>query len=408
MNLGHLLTVLLSALLLGSLTYCLLTIFAVRKYLSVPRPVLYHKPGISILRAFQGADQDTEENLRSCFIQDYPDFEILIAVQRANDPAADVFERIRAEFPDGPAARLIVTGESPVPNAKAYSLNFLVACAEHDLVVMIDSDVRVMPGMLRTIAAEFHDESVGVITCPYRATAGCSLWSRLESIGMNTEFLGGVLVARMLEGMKFALGPTIAARREVIERVGGFQELGEFLAEDFVLGKRAAEQGHRVLLSSHVIEHRIGSQCFRANMQHRLRWARSTKRSRPAGYWGEIFTNPVPLVSLLCLTDHRTWPLVPLTAALRALSAWLTSVGVLSSPISVVAWLLLPIQDLLSFLIWTAGFFGDEVQWGNGQLKLRGDGRFATEHALKKSIWTTKQPLPSSVSTVASASPGPD
>jgi len=408
LNLIHILTVLLSALLLGSLTYCVLTIFAVRNYLSVPPPVLHHTPGISILRPLHGADQDTEENLRSCFVQDYPDFEILIAVYRANDPAVEVFERIRAEFPDGPAARLVVTGESPVPNAKAHSLNFLIAHAEHDLLVMIDSDVRVMPDMLRTIAAEFHDESVGVFTCPYRATAGCSLWSRLESIGMNTEFLGGVLVARMLEGMKFALGPTIAARREVIERMGGFQELGEFLAEDFVLGQRAAEQGHRVLLSSHVIEHRIGSQSFRANMQHRLRWARSTKRSRPAGYWGEIFTNPVPLVLLLCLADHRTWPLVPVTAVFRALSAWLTSAWVLSSPISVVTWLLLPVQDVLTFLMWIAGFFGDEVQWGGQQLKLRADGRFETEHALEELVRMTKQPLPSSASTPVPASSGPD
>ena len=124
---------------------------------------------------------------------------------------------------------------------------------------------------------------------------GRSIWSTLEAIGMNTQFLGGVLTARMLEGMKFALGPTITARKSVLDQMGGFDKLKEYLAEDFVMGKFADELGHRVLLSSYVIEHHIGSQDLAANFSHRLRWARSTRRSRPAGYTGELFTMPLPL-----------------------------------------------------------------------------------------------------------------
>ena len=365
-----------AAFLFGSLVYCVLTVIAARRYLTVRPPALLVAPPVSVLRPLHGMDEGLEENLRSCFAQDYPEFELIFAVHHADDPAVPVFEKVRAEFPAGPPARLVITGESPGPNAKAFSLQRLTDEARHDLLVMSDSDVRARPGMLRVLAAEFQDSSVGLITCPYRAVAGRSLWSRLEAAGMNTEFAGGVLVARLLEGMKFALGPTIAARREVIERAGGFRQLGEFLAEDFVLGQRAAERGYRVLLSSWVIEHHIGSQAFTPNLRHRLRWARSTRRSRPAGYWGQVFTNPLPLALLLCVIQPQTWPLLLVAAAFRAASAWATAIRVLGSPLTADDWLLLPFQDLLSFCIWIAGFFGNSVHWRGRRCSLLPDGRF--------------------------------
>jgi ceramide glucosyltransferase len=142
--------------------------------------------------------------------------------------------------------------------------------------------------LLAHLSRELQDERIGLITCPYTAIGGESVWSRLEAVGMNTELLGGVLVARMLEGMRFALGCTLAVRRCVLEAMGGFGYLQEYLAEDFVIGQRAAEMGHEVLLSSAVIEHRIGSQDMMPNLSHRLRWARSTRRSPPGlkpGLW---------------------------------------------------------------------------------------------------------------------------
>ena len=157
---------------------------------------------------------------------------------------------------------------------------------------------------------------MGVVTCPYRAVPGRGFWSRLEALGMNTEFLAGVLVAWLVGEMDFALGPTLAARREVIEAMGGFDELGHYLAEDFEIGNRAPQLGYRVVLSSCVIEHRIGSQTLKENLQHRLRWARSTRRSRPTGYWGQIFTNPLPLALLLWLVAPRLWPFLAVTVAL--------------------------------------------------------------------------------------------
>ena len=142
----------------------------------------------------------------------------------------------------------------------------MLSAARHDLLVMSDSDIRVTPQMLSTLAAEFADPRLGLATCPYCAVPGRSLWSTLEAVGLNTEFIGGVLVARMLDGMKFAIGPTIAARRETLDRIGGFDAVKDFLAEDFVLGKLAAEHGFGVILSSYVIRHHIGAQRLMPNL----------------------------------------------------------------------------------------------------------------------------------------------
>ena len=365
----------LSTLLAGSLVYCVLVMVATRRYLRAKLPPPGNTPSISIVKPLYGRDEGLEENLRSFFVQDYPDFEVLLAVHRESDPAVEIAERVIHEFSGRIRARLIVTGESPIPNAKAYSLNRLVREAGHDLLVMGDSDVRVQPDLLARLAREFEDPRVGLITCPYRAVGGRTVWSRLEAIGMNTELLGGVLVARMLEGMKFALGCTAAVRRNVLEEMGGFAYLQEFLAEDFVLGHRAAELGHEVLLSSAIIEHRIGSQSMLRNLSHRLRWARSTRRSRPVGYWGQIFTYPLPLALLLWSVYAPAWPALLLALVLRGGAAIATSESVVRDPVLRRQWWLLPVQDMLGFLVWIGGFLGDTIMWRDRKCTVLRDGR---------------------------------
>ncbi len=369
------LTTVLAVLLTGSLVYCVLILLATRRFLHTRLPVSGNQPAVSILKPLCGHDDGLEENLRSFFEQDYREFEVLFAVHREDDPAAALAEKIMNEYSGRVKARLVVTGESPIPNAKAFSLNRLVREASHEVLVMSDSDVRVNPGLLAHLARELQEPGVGLITCPYRAVAGNSVWSRMEAIGMNTELLGGVLVARMLEGMRFALGCTVAVRRSVLNDMGGFGYLQEFLAEDFVIGQRAAQMGHNVLLSSFVIEHRIGSQAMKNNLGHRLRWARSTRRSRPAGYWGQIFTYPLPWALLLWAMYGHAWPAVLLTLFLRGGAAAATAYYVLRDPLSSKQWWLLPLQDILGFLVWIGGFLGDTIVWRNRKCTVLRDGR---------------------------------
>ena len=364
------------ALVVGSLVYCVLTIVAAVKYRRVaPLGRTGSLPHISILKPLAGVDEGLEENLRSFFEQKYENFEILFAVRCPLDPAIEVAERLRRRYPSIPS-QLIVTGEPPYPNAKVYSLDRMLAAAEHDLIVMADSDVRVDPLLLATLAAEFGDPGVGMITCPYRAAPGPSFWSTLEAIGLNTEFIGGVLVARILDGMRFALGPTIAARRETLAAIGGFDAVKDYLAEDFVMGKRAAELGHGVILSTYVIEHRIGSQGFAANCRHRLRWSRSTRRSRPRGYVGQVFTHPLPLALLLWATGAQWWPVVVWTGVFRAAAGVATAGIALRDPMVARLWWLMPVQDVASFLFWLAGFFGNTIMWRGRRYYLRRDGSF--------------------------------
>lgn len=365
-------TVLLLALLAGALVYSLLSIAAAFRYLSVHPSALASAEPVSILKPLAGLDDGLESNLRTFFEQDYPRFEILFAVREANDPAAGIVEKLRREYPHIPT-RLLVTGEPPYPNAKVYSLDTMLAAAVNDLVVMSDSDTRVTPDLLRTVAAEFQDAQLGVATCPYCAMPGPSFWSRLETTGMNTDFMAGILVARILEGMKFAVGPTITARRRVLEAIGGFDRLKDYLAEDFVLGKFAAEAGHGVALSSYVIEHHIGDADLRKSAAHRLRWARSTRRSRPAGYVGQLFTMPLPLALLVLAWNPGWWPVLPLTVCVRALAAYVVSGRVLRARIN---WLLLPVEDLVGFCFWIAGFFGNTIIWRGRRYRLCSDGRF--------------------------------
>ena len=369
------LALLLLVLVAGSLVYCVLTILAAVRYRAVRPPELRIAVPISVLKPLAGLDDGLEANLGTFFEQNYPRFEILFAVRSPDDPAIAVVERLRARYPGVPS-RLMVVGEPPYPNAKVYSLDRMLAAAEHDLLVMSDSDIRATPDMLATIAAEFQAERLGLATCPYRAVPGRSFWSTLEAIGLNTEFIGGVLVARMLDGMKFALGPTIAARRQTLERIGGLDAVKDYLAEDFVMGKLAAECGDGVILSSYAIEHLIGAQPFAANMRHRLRWNRSTRRSRPWGYIGQVFTNPLPPALVLCAVKPEWWPVLAVTAVVRAAAGWATARHVLRDPLTRRLWWLTPLQDIASFLVWMAGFFGNTIVWRGRKYHLLRDGRF--------------------------------
>jgi ceramide glucosyltransferase len=362
-------------LLIGSLVYCALMVLAARRYLAVRLMASHSLPPITIMKPLSGLDEGLYENLRSFFEQDYPLFELLFAVGHIEDSAVQIARKVMDEFQDVPA-RLIAVGESPSPNAKVFSLCRMLELARYEIIVMADSDTRVDSGFLRVMAAEMKDD-VGLVTCPYRAVAGNSSWTRLEAIGLNTEFLGGVLVARLLMGMDFALGPAIAARKTVLEEIGGLARLQNYLAEDFVMGNLVAASGHRVILSSYRIEHRIGSQGFKANLEHRLRWARSTRRSRRIGYLGLLFTYPLALSLLLCAVHPQWFPLAIVALLFRAAAAWAVAVDVLHDPLTCGNWWLVPVQDLISFAVWVGGFFGRSISWRGRRYSIQKDGTYA-------------------------------
>lgn len=373
--LTHIPVLVLFVLLGGACVYCLLVVVAASRHAAARPPASSAEPPISVLKPLCGWDDELEGNLASFFEQDYPDFELIFAVHDPADPALSAVERLRRRYPGVPTS-VLVTGEPPVPNRKVWSLHRMCERARHSILVTGDSDVRVGRGMLRTLAAEMEDGPAGLVTCPYRAEPGSFAWSSLEAAELNTNFIGGVLVAAMLDGVKFALGPALAVRREALDRIGGFLAFQDYLAEDFLLGQRVAAAGWKTRLSTFVVEHRIGAPGWLPSLKHQLRWARSTRRSRPAGYVGQIFTNPLPLALLLCILRPDLWPLALTTGVFRAAAAWATSQFVLKDPLVRRRWWLVPVQDFISFAVWIAGFFGRTVLWRGRRYRLLPDGRF--------------------------------
>ena len=343
---------------------------AVRHSRAQQSPALSAPIGISVLKPLAGLDEGLEENLRSFFEQNYADFEILFAVRQEWDPAVPVVRQLISEFP-AVRAQLVITGEPPYPHAKVFSLQCMLERSQNQLVVMSDSDVRVGTDFCQKLAEEFSDSRLGLVTCPYRAIAGKTIWSKLEAVGMNTDFHAGLFTAVMMEGAKFAVGPTIVARKHVLESLGGIERVKDYLSEDFMLGRLAAQLGFVVRLSQYVVEHRIGSEGMLQNFAHRLRWARTTRRSRPWGYVGQFFTHPLPVGFAFCLACPGCWPLLAVTLMFRLAAAWTVSEYILKAR---VPWLLLPFQDALGFGFWIAGFFGNSISWRGQRYTLNRDG----------------------------------
>jgi ceramide glucosyltransferase len=363
----------------GGLVYYLLAIASARKLCKTREKVESGaSPAIALLKPLCGADPDLERHLESFFIQDYPSFEILFAVEGADDRAVAVAERLMARYPHIPT-RLIMTGEPPYASPKVYKMEKMAEATTADILVITDSDTSVRKGYLRQIASAFAPERVGVVTNLYRGAPGADLWSKLEALGMSAEFMAGVVVAWRLEGMKFALGPSMAVRRDCLRAIGGFAAMADYHADDFLLGQWASEAGYEVALLPHPVNHHATALGFTINFKHRLRWNRSSRFSRPAGYIGQGFTYGLPWALLLFLAAPFWWSgfvLVAMTAT-RMWMAYELALRLLDDRESLRRFWMIPLQDMLSFGAWIGGFVGREIVWRNERYRFLEGGRIA-------------------------------
>jgi ceramide glucosyltransferase len=363
----------------GGLSYCLIAISAVRRRRRIA-PEMISAPCVpfSLLKPLRGAESELESCLATFFRQDYPAYEILFAVREESDPAVAVVNRLKRQYPHIPV-RLLLTGVPPYANAKVYSLEKMAEAARYSILIITDSDASVAPDYLSAMARDFAEPEVGAVTNLYRGIAGQDVWSRLEALGMSTEFMAGVVVAERMEGMKFTLGPSMAISKECLRAIGGFAAMADYLADDFVLGHWAARAGYKVRLSSHVINHHASTAGFAATFRHRLRWNRSSRYSRPSGYYGQGFTYPLAWSLLLVLLAPGWRPLAALLAVMF-LRAWLAlelGAGLLGDKSVKRNLWLVPLQDIISFATWVGGMWGREIVWRNERYRLSEGGRFA-------------------------------
>lgn len=367
---------------LSSTVFAGMVLAGVRHYARSQKPFVEFTPPLSLLKPLHGSEPDLATHLATFFKQDYPNFEILFCAREEHDAGLETARQIAQLYPQIPVRFFWTNGQPPYINAKVASLEKMTAEAEHDILVISDSDVRVTADYLRAVAQPFADAKTGAMTCLYRGVAAeGGLWARLEAVGMSVEMTAGVVVANMLEGMQFVLGPTMAVRRECVDAMGGMGSMGDYCADDFVLGNRVFDQGRTVALSHHAIDHMVLNSSFADSMKHQVRWMKSTRFSRPKGHFGTALTFSMPfgLLALVAAWSHG-WPLLGLAlfawaVLTRWAIAWAAGHVVVRDPKLWDLLLLYPIRDLMGFGFWAASYMNSRIVWRGRLFELLPGGR---------------------------------
>ncbi|HXE12278.1 MAG TPA: bacteriohopanetetrol glucosamine biosynthesis glycosyltransferase HpnI [Bryobacteraceae bacterium] len=325
---------------------------------------------VSILKPVRGLDPEMQTALRSQALQDYPEFEILFGVGDADDPAIAVIEELRREFPD--VAIALHIGAKPAQNAKVGILANLAQHATHPVWVVSDSDILVTPDYLTRITAPLEDAETGVVTCLYRA-ASHSAASWWEAVGIAIDFMPSTLVAPLVGVKEFGLGSTLCFRKSDLLAAGGFEALADYIADDYQLARRIVHLGKRAHLSEYVVETSLGDATWRGAWKHQLRWARTIRASKGAGFAG-LFITHAGVWAIAAIALHW-WAAATLLIGFRIAAAlasgWL-AIRIRRNPLSA---LLAPLWDLYAFAVWLWSYTSNDVEWRDRRLRIVADGK---------------------------------
>ena len=330
-------------------------------------------PPVSILKPVRGVDFGSYENFASFCRQEYSDYEILFAVNDDTDPAVPMIRRIIAEFPERRIC-LLVGAEHLGANRKVNKLAQLAREARNEVLVLTDGDVRVGPIFLREVVAPLADRKTGAVTSFYRGIAEKNLGAEIEAIGASSDFFAGVLMAGWTEGITFALGASLATTKEWLSKMGGFEAIADFLADDYELGNRIAKAGGEIVLSREVVWTMYPAQTLRTFWDHQVRWARTVRLCRPLSYVGLLFTQGLPWVLLAALVASSKWiagTYLLAYAILRLAMAWTVGIwGVGDEGLRRRIWLV-PLRDAIHFVVWLASFGSNHIRWGSLDYAIR-------------------------------------
>lgn len=332
-----------------------------------------YRPPVSVLKPVHGVDFGSYENFASFCKQDYGDYEILFAVNDERDPAIPLIQGLITQFPER-RIRLFVGAEQLGANQKVNNLARLAREAQNDVLVLTDGDVRVRPGFLREVVAPLRDKNIGAVTSFYRAIAEENLGAKLEAAGAASDFFAGVLMAEWIEGIKFALGASIATTKQWLGNIGGFASIADALADDYELGLRIAKAGGAIVLSEEAVWTMYPAQTIRSFWDHQLRWARTVRSCRPLSYLGLLFTQGLPWALLAALIAPSKWMAGASLIAyigLRLAMAWTVGVwGVRDEVLRRNLWLV-PLRDAIYFVVWLASFGSNRIRWGSTEYAVR-------------------------------------
>ncbi len=323
-----------------------------------------------MLKPLRGLDPNTAEAFLSQVEQTHPQFEVLFAAREPDDPAALEVDSLLNQKPQ---AQVHFFSGGPVTlNRKVGLLVELSSHAKYPLRVVNDSDIKVDPDYLAEVTAPLADRDVGVVTCLYRVKAH-NVYAAWEALGIMTDFMPSTMVAQLIGVREFGLGSTLAFRAEDLEKAGGFESIGEFIADDYQLAKSITGLGKRVVLSTYVVETTLGDATWLGVWRHQLRWARTIRLSKGAGYLGLPITQAGLWIVIASLSGAM--PAAAVLAFLRILSAFAAGGLVLKSRLAATLCWLAPLWDLYSFAIWFASYCGRTVRWRDRTLTIGAKGR---------------------------------
>jgi ceramide glucosyltransferase len=325
------------------------------------------------------------ENLESFFQQDYPNFEILIGARDNENAALQVAQEVRRKYPHV-SSKVVLSGPPTWPNAKVYSLDIMIRETPNSFLVISDSDVLVGPTFLRQVIPPLLKSRTGLVTCLYRGIPAGDFWSRLEALGMSVELPSGVLVADMLEGMRFALGAVMAVRRDALQKIGGIASTADYYSDDFVLGHEVWKAGYDVTLAQPGVGHVLMPRTLSESFGDQLRWMKSTRYSRPLGHIGTGLTYAMPF-GLLGLAAGLGaglpvlgYSLLAASVVNRIVQCLAVGRGVLHDKNAVRFCWLYPLRDLSGFLTWTASFTSRTFRWRGENYRFGRGGRISPQH----------------------------
>ena len=341
-------------------------------------------PPVTIFKPVHGMEERLEQNLESFFQQVYPDYEIIIGARSQDDPAILLAEKIRRRYPQL-KSRIVISGPPEWPNAKVFTLDKMVPLSRNDFFVISDSDVRVDRDFLRNVIPPLFDRKLGLVTCLYRGDPASDFWSFLEALGMSVEMPSGVVTADMLEGIRFALGPAVALRRDSLDAIGGIKTTADYYSDDYVLGNKIWAAGYKVIFSHYFIHHVLTPRSFVRTLGDQLRWMKSTRHSRPWGHIGSglTFAMPFGFLGLIAAAALGRWDL-----GLWFLGAAFVNRVIQSLVIG--SWLmkdqralrfcwLYPLRDLQGFGVWVASFLSHTFYWRGEIYRFTEDGKIIAQ-----------------------------
>ncbi len=333
-------------------------------------------PPVSNLKPIRGLDPDAYENFASFCRQDYPDYELIFCVGEEDDPSVPILQKLVSDFPER-RIRILVGSGGIGSNDKVVKLARLVGEAQHEVVVISDSDVRVRPDYLRTVVAPLADPKVGAVTCFYVPIEDKTFTDSLQTIGMFSDFYAGILVARQLDGVKFALGPTIATTRTRLAGFGGYEAIANRPADDLLVGRLIAEQGYEVELLPYTISTVADYASVRDLFHKRLRWIVVMRHLRPWGHLGLLLTQGLPWsLTAIAIRPSGGVAFAYLGAYLflRFAMTWMVGIWGLKHDALWKKLALIPVWDALAFGIWLTSFTRNSIRWRDAEYYIR-DGR---------------------------------